>query len=45
MGYIVCRDCSISITVSRENTKHFTVKREEKNTACRFRTADSKIFR
>jgi hypothetical protein len=30
MGNIVSRDCSISVTVSRENTKNFTVKREEK---------------
>ena len=28
--YILSRDCSISVTVSRENTKGFTVKREEK---------------
>ena len=30
MGYIVSRDCSISVTVSRKNMKNFTVKREEK---------------
>ena len=31
MGYIVSRDCSISVTVSREITKNVAVKREEKN--------------
>jgi uncharacterized membrane-anchored protein len=43
MGYIVSRDCSISVTVSRENTKNVTVKREEKNTVYRFRTLFSRF--
>jgi hypothetical protein len=43
MGCIVSRDCSISVTVSRENTKKFTVKREEKNTVYRFRTIFSRF--
>jgi hypothetical protein len=30
MGYIVSRDCSISVTVSCENTKNFSVKCEGK---------------
>jgi hypothetical protein len=42
-GYIVSRDCSISVTISCENTKNFTVKREEKNTVYRLRTLFSRF--
>ena len=44
MGYIVSRDCSISVTVSRENTlkTNFTVKCE-KNTIYHFRTLFSRF--
>jgi hypothetical protein len=34
---------TISVTVSRENTKNFTVKREVKNTVYRFRTLFSRF--
>ena len=46
MGCIVSRDCSISVTVSRENTKNFTVKREEKILfiVSEHFSADSKIY-
>ena len=41
MGYIVSCNCSISFTVSRENTKNFIVK--EKNTVYHFRTLFSEF--
>ena len=43
MGYIVSRDCSISVTVSRENTKNRTVKGEGKISVYRFRTLFSRF--
>ena len=47
MGSIVSRDCSISVTVSRKNTKDFTVKYEEKILfiISEHFSADSKIYR
>jgi hypothetical protein len=43
MGYIVSRDCSTLVTVSRENTTKFTVKREGKNTVYRYKTLFSRF--
>ena len=45
MGYIVSRDCSISVTVSRENTKNVTVKREEKKYCLSFQNTFQQIPR
>ena len=36
MEYTVSRDCSISVTVRRENTKKFTVKGEGRNTVYKY---------
>jgi hypothetical protein len=46
MGYIVSRDCSISVTVSREITKNVAVKRDEKTLfiVSEHFSADSKIY-
>ena len=46
MGYIVSCDCSILVTVSRENAKNVTVKRAEKTMfiVSEHFSADSKIY-